>query len=83
MWKAMMFSVRPVRTASAALRTKRETVSYQSGRKRMCVVCCLLQTMVHLLSKLRLKHSVTCCKHTFHQGLTSLMSNFQLNVNLS
>lgn len=31
MWKAMMFSVWPVRTASAALRTRKQTVRYQSS----------------------------------------------------
>lgn len=31
MWKAMMFSVWPVRTASAALKTRRQTVRYQSS----------------------------------------------------
>lgn len=31
MWKAMMFSVWPVRTASAALKTRRQTLRYQSS----------------------------------------------------
>lgn len=44
MWKAMMFSVWPVRTASAALRTRRQTVRYQSSdtiNKGVCMCACM------------------------------------------
>lgn len=37
MWKAMMFSVRPVKTASAALKTRRWTVRYQTETTMTCV----------------------------------------------
>lgn len=48
MWKAMMFSVRSVRTASAALRTRRQTVRYQSSDTiNMCVGVCVWEC-VHL-----------------------------------
>lgn len=36
MWKAMMFSVRPVRTASAALRTKRDSQRQDRNNRNEC-----------------------------------------------
>lgn len=87
MWKAMMFSVRPVRTASAALRTRRQIVRYQKETIGMCVTSCLLVRVIHLLSRWELQSKVkvnTSCElfHTHLPPEKVSMSNSQMNVNL-
>lgn len=77
MWKAMMFSVWPVRTSLAALRIKIHTD--QSTDTTVCVSeRCELDTFNlddTMKAKLRSTNQAHCCIHNFTYFTTSFISD--------